>query len=117
MKRTFFQRILAAMVACLMLAGTLGAVTAAAEDWQETMIAVVWTDGEGNTRSQSAMPVEGTMGSFWVQVPAEALWGLTLQIESPGHAYLFTPENLFTSPNAASWSSTPCDTAPVPPAI
>ena len=34
MKRTFFQRILAALVACLMLAGTLGAVTASAEDWR-----------------------------------------------------------------------------------
>ena len=96
MKRTFFQRILAALVACLMLAGTLGAVTASAEDWRDTMIAVSWTDMEGNMMSVPAMPVEvpdGRTGIFWVQVPAEVLGGLTLQIESPAHAYVYMPEN------------------------
>ena len=53
MKRTFFQRILAALVACLMLAGTLGAVTASAEDWRDTMIAVSWTDMEGNSSGRA----------------------------------------------------------------
>ena len=99
MKRAFFSRCLAGVLACLMMLAAFAAPAAVAEmpmpSAAEMGIQVVlqYTDPEGNPMQFPAVPVFEVPNVYWVQVPAEYMGSLTLFMQSPTHNFVFMPEN------------------------
>ena len=101
--KLLWKRTLAGLLACLLMLSAAALPLNALAEWPETdgtsatdlgiQVIVEYTDGEGNPVPVYATPVFEAPNTYWVQVPAEYMGSLTLRLESPDHAFLFTPES------------------------
>ncbi|MBQ8072613.1 MAG: hypothetical protein IJ231_02505, partial [Clostridia bacterium] len=80
------RKLLAGLMACLMLAAVAASGPARAEEDELTFISLFLED-----QVWQAVPVEGLENVYWVMVPAEMLESLSLRIFNQDHAYVYEP--------------------------
>ena len=90
---SFPRRMLALLLSALLLMPSL-ALAFGTE--QTLLIGVQWTDGEGNPQfaAASPLPYPGYEACYWVQVPSDAFYQLTLSVQDlSGVCASFYPDN------------------------
>ena len=88
---SFLRRALALAVCLTLLLPTLAL---AIDMGQTLLVGVQWTDGQGVSQYAPAVPIPypGYEGCYWVQVPGDALYGLSLSVQDlSGRCAYFSP--------------------------